>query len=92
MKNNQFSTLSEAVNALTKAGFDRQFNLEDEQLSSPEDSQTYRAQDMKVHSFHRFEGMSNPSDMSIVYALEAPDGSKGTLVGAFGVDGDLFGQ
>lgn len=92
MQNNQYETLSEAVNALTQAGFTAQFSLDGHKVYTPDHKNHYAAKEMKLHCFHRFEGQTNPADMSIVYALEAPDGSKGTLVGAFGVDGDLFGQ
>jgi hypothetical protein len=36
----------------------------------------------------RFEGISDPDDMAIVYALEARSGIRGTLVDAFGVYSD----
>ena len=36
----------------------------------------------------RFEGVSDPDDMSIVYAIESRDGTRGTLVDAFGVYSD----
>ena len=38
-----------------------------------------------IREFHRFEGVSDPDDMSIVYAIESRDGTRGTLVDAFGV-------
>jgi hypothetical protein len=38
--------------------------------------------------FYRFEGESNPSDSSIVYALESSDGEKGTLVDGYGTSSD----
>jgi hypothetical protein len=37
-----------------------------------------------VVNYFRFEGPSNPDDMSILYAIEANDGVKGTLVDAYG--------
>lgn len=34
---------------------------------------------------HRsFEGMSDPDDMSVLYAIESADGTKGSIVDAFG--------
>ena len=46
---------------------------------------TFRAEDLTIREFHRFEGISDPDDMSIVYAIESRDGTRGTLVDAFGV-------
>ena len=38
-----------------------------------------------VDEYHRFEGASNPSDNSIVYAIHSNDGVKGVLVDAYGM-------
>jgi hypothetical protein len=42
-------------------------------------------EDFTVDEFHRFEGMSNTDDNSIVYAISSKDGVKGTLVDAYGM-------
>ena len=44
--------------------------------------------DCKVEEEHRFEGMSNPSDMSIIYAVSTKSGKKGTVVVNYGPDAD----
>jgi len=38
-----------------------------------------------VVSFYRFEGISDPDDMSIIYAITTSDGKKGTVMDAFGI-------
>ncbi len=38
----------------------------------------------KQIDFLRFEGMNNPDDSSILFAISASDGSKGVLVDAYG--------
>jgi hypothetical protein len=40
---------------------------------------------LTIRDYQRFEGVSDPDDMSIVYALESADGTRGALVDAFGV-------
>ena len=43
---------------------------------------------MTIRDYYRFEGTSDPDDMSIVYALEGSDGTRGILVDAFGTYAD----
>jgi hypothetical protein len=38
-----------------------------------------------VDEFYRFEGMTNPDDSSILFAISSSDGLKGTLGDAYGV-------
>ena len=42
-------------------------------------------EDFMIDEFYRFEGMSNPSDNSIVYAISSKAGIKGVLIDAYGV-------
>ncbi len=38
---------------------------------------------------HRYEGMSNPSDMSILYIIKTDDGGKGNFLMAYGPTADM---
>ncbi|HET8578497.1 MAG TPA: hypothetical protein VFO18_15485, partial [Methylomirabilota bacterium] len=38
--------------------------------------------------YYRFEGVSDPDDMAIVYAIEGKGGIRGILADAFGVYSD----
>ena len=42
------------------------------------------AEDLTIREYQRFEGVSDPDDASIVYAIETRNGTKGLLVDAFG--------
>lgn len=42
-------------------------------------------QELSIEEHHRFEGISDPDDMSVLYAVEASDGTRGTIVDVFGV-------
>lgn len=83
-KLNQFSTESEAINALKERGFTANFTPEDETICDPETSQEWKPDQITVKEYHRFEGVSNPGDMSIVYAIETDDGHRGILVDGYG--------
>jgi hypothetical protein len=40
----------------------------------------YSPREVFIVAEHRFEGISNPSDMSILYVIETQEGSKGTVL------------
>jgi hypothetical protein len=48
-------------------------------------SREFSPDEVTIRDYRRFEGVSDPDDMSIVYAIETADGTRGTLVDAFGV-------
>lgn len=80
---NQYGMLSEAVDDLCRQGYTTDLELRDNGLFSG-DEQLDPAQ-FTIDSFHRFEGPSDPGDMSIVYAISsAALGIKGLLVGSYG--------
>ncbi len=88
MQNNQFDTLSEAIKNLQSRGYDLDFNLTENHLQCKKIDVKFLPKDFKIDEFHRFEGMTNPGDMSILYAISTKDGSKGTLVDAYGAYSD----
>jgi hypothetical protein len=88
---NSYDTLSQATDALHKRGFDLDFNQKGKFLECVQDSKiSLTPEDFEIVEFHRFEGESNPSDMSVVYALEAKDGRRGVLIDAYGMYSDEY--
>ncbi|MHA7111977.1 hypothetical protein ACRTDU_17755 [Sunxiuqinia elliptica] len=85
--NNQYSTLVEALNELAKRGFTHNFRIDDRGLITEKSDQVILPKQVTLQEFHRFEGMTNPSDMSIVYAIETNSGLKGTIVDSYGASG-----
>jgi hypothetical protein len=69
---------------LEKYGYTEQFRVEKGKLVSMETKKSFKPKDVKAVNFYRFEGISDPDDMSILYAIETCDGSKGTLTDAYG--------
>lgn len=80
-----YSTLSEAINDLKKRGYKEDFNLMPTCLECASLNLQLHPEDFKVDEFYRFEGMSNPDDNSIIFAISSSDGLKGTLVDAYGL-------
>jgi cytolysin (calcineurin-like family phosphatase) len=84
--NNQYSTLSEAIEDLKKKGYTTNFKVNENGLLEENREKTFDASGVKLVEFHRFEGMTDPGDSSIVYAVETSSGLKGTIVDSFGAD------
>ena len=80
MTNRSFDTLRDAVDTLTKEGYKDDFKAEDESIRAIYSKKSYSPDDLKIIEVCRFEGESNPSDSTEVFAIEANDGTKGTLV------------
>ena len=47
------------------------------------------AQSIKGSEYHRFEGMSNPSDSSVVFAIISKDGKRGVMISSYGAYSDI---
>lgn len=79
-----YRTLSEATSQLYKRGYTNDFKKSGDQLTCIGTGKNYSPQDLKIVEYHRFEGATNPSDMSIVFAVECYDGTKGSIVSSYG--------
>ncbi|MDX1666286.1 MAG: hypothetical protein R3350_03610 [Saprospiraceae bacterium] len=91
MKLNRYNSVSDASKALKERGYTDEFKLEGNgKMRNLSNGNTYGTQDLKIVEYHRFEGKSNPSDMSIVFAVEATDNnSKGIVISSYGPYADL---
>ncbi len=83
-KTSPFRTLVEAQQDLMKKGFIANFQFKDGKMLDMENRKAYQPQNLKIEHYYRFEGISNPADSSIIYALETHDGRKGLFVSAYG--------
>ena len=81
-------TLSATMDDLARRGFTEHFAVAGDRLRTLDNGRAFGAEEVVIHEYHRFEGVSDPDDMSIVYALESASGARGTLVDAFGVYSD----
>jgi hypothetical protein len=81
----EIPTLADVIANLATHGFTDQFRISGDRLRSIQSGKLYAPGDLRLVDFHRFEGVSDPDDMAIVYALETRGGVRGTLTDAFGV-------
>lgn len=85
--NNQYETLSEAVDDLCAKGYTDDLQLLDKGLFQGDVELDPRL--FTIESFHRFEGPSDPGDMSIVYAISSEKlGLRGLLIGSYGAEAE----
>lgn len=77
--------LDRCLQKLEQRGYTEQFQVHDSQLYGVHSGKSFLPGEISAINFYRFEGISNPSDMSIMYAIETYDGAKGTLIDAYGV-------
>lgn len=80
--------LEKCMHKLESEGFTDQYRVEGGKLCDLTNNKKYKPKDVKAVNFYRFEGISNPDDMSILYAIETSDGRKGTLTDAYGMYSD----
>ncbi len=88
-KQYSYDTLSEAVNDLIKRGYTTDFLLQEEKecLYCQEHSLELSPEEFTIDEIYRFEGMSDPADESIVFAVSSEKhGVKGLIINSFGAD------
>lgn len=84
-----YDTLSEAVNDLIKRGYTTDFLLQEERecLFCKNNSLELSPEDFTIDEVYRFEGMSDPADESIVFAIASTKNDvKGLVINSFGAD------
>jgi len=80
-----YNNLVEATNDLMRRGYTENLSLEGDTIDDKEKHIHMTADDFVIDEFYRFEGQTNPSDMSIVYAVTSDKYNlKGVLINAFG--------
>lgn len=85
MNNNSYDTLSLATNDLASRGYTISFSLKRNGIEDGTDQRLYPPDQFLIDEFHRFEGDTDPGDMSIVFAVTTKDGRKGVIIDAYGV-------
>jgi hypothetical protein len=77
--------MADKMKCLNGQGYVEEFQMCDEGLKSLRTEKVFQPEDIIVVERQRFEGMSDPDDMAILYVIETKNGLKGTIVDAFGI-------
>jgi hypothetical protein len=84
-----YDNLLDALADLKKRGFTTDFNLTATHLQCNDTGITLSPESFEIVEHYRFEANTDPDDASVVYAIQAMDGSiRGTMVNAYGTYSD----
>jgi len=81
-------TLTETIDKFRSKEFIYDFYINDGKLRSDETKESFMPEDLIIERTGRYEGDSNPDDMSIIYAITSESGTKGILLDAYGTYAD----
>lgn len=79
----------EYIDEYQKKGYCCNFLFQDGALIETESKYSYHPDEIFIVAHHRYEGMSDPEDMSILYVIETGDNKKGTYLLGYGPSADL---
>jgi hypothetical protein len=86
MERDNMKPMSLVMEDLRRDGYTCDFEIHDDQFRSNQTGEVFQPEDLAIIQTYRFEGESDPGDMTIVYAMEAKSGTKGLCVDAFGTN------
>ena len=81
-------SLTTCLNRMITEGYTEDFKITEQGLESLHKHDSYQPDQIQIVNFFRFEGESDPDDNAILYIIETNDGTKGTLIDAYGVYND----
>ena len=84
----KMQTLAGALREMAGRGFTHELKVKGDRLEEIGARKSFRASEIVVREHRRFEGVSDPDDTSVLYAIEAADGTKGVLVDGYGAYAD----
>lgn len=70
-------------------GYTTNFLFQKNSLIDTDTKYEYKPEEIFIVAQHRYEGMSNPDDMSILYVIETANAVKGTYLLGYGPSADL---
>jgi hypothetical protein len=83
-KPSEMTTLTAVLEKLRHQHNDNEFIISKDGFTTT-NGKFYKPEDLTIIKTYRFEGQSDPADSSIVYVIQANDGTMGYTMDAYGV-------
>ncbi|MES2373116.1 MAG: phosphoribosylpyrophosphate synthetase [Bacteroidota bacterium] len=88
-----YENLVDALKDLKGRGFTTDFNIAFDTIECKHTGTCLSPSQFEIVEHYRFESDTNPSDSSVIYAVQSHDGTmKGTLISAYGVYSDAVSE
>ena len=81
-------TLLEDITEAKNAGYSEEFMFRNDNLIGRNNNITYKKDDCSLIEYCIHEGLSDPSEQSILFLIKCTDGTKGCLSSAYGIYAD----
>jgi hypothetical protein len=81
-------TLLEAIEQAKASGYTEEFMYRDDRLIDRQNAKSYTKEECLLVEYCVHEGMSDPSDQSILFLIECADGTSGCLSSSYGIYAD----
>jgi hypothetical protein len=85
MSDNNLIPMTERIEELRKEGYKDDFKMQGNKFVNSGSGKDFKPSEIVIEKEYRFEGDSNPDDMSILYAIAADSGEKGIAVNGYGL-------
>ncbi|MDQ3019361.1 MAG: phosphoribosylpyrophosphate synthetase [Bacteroidota bacterium] len=80
----EMNTLTETIEKFKAKQFIHDFCVKETLLMCEGTKESFRPEDVVIERTGRYEGDSNPDDMSVIYAITTNTGTQGVLIDAYG--------
>ncbi len=80
----EMKTPVEMINKLREKQFLYDFEIIDGRFICKETNESFLPGDLIIEKTYRYEGDSDPSDATIIYAISSSTGTKGIIMDAYG--------
>ncbi|NQX41572.1 hypothetical protein SAMN05421820_108123 [Pedobacter steynii] len=80
-----YDTVTAAVSDLEKRGYEYDFTLGPDYIECKAIDMQLMPEEFEIDEVYRFEGMNDPADSAVIYAISSPVGNlKGVMIDAYG--------